>query len=84
MTHFIDVDMENNLSPACTMMFSPVPVGLNPGQTSVITNDVASIGLIGVPNPAMSGPYLPGDESTIQNVYGMWLGKATFTWRHVS
>ncbi|KUJ11541.1 uncharacterized protein LY89DRAFT_674124 [Mollisia scopiformis] len=73
-THFIDVEMENVLNPPCTMMFAPVPFGLNPGQTSVITEDVTSIGLIGVPNPAMTGPYLPTDETTVQDVYGMWLG----------
>lgn len=66
-------------------MFAPVAFGLNPGQKDEITEDVTSIGLIGVPNPAMSGPYVPAGSSTVQDVYGLWLGKleVSFTQRAI-
>ncbi|KAI9777858.1 MAG: hypothetical protein M1839_008535 [Geoglossum umbratile] len=73
-THFIDVEMENSLSTATTMMFNPTGFGLNAGQTSVVANmDVTAIWIAGVP-PNIAGPYVPSGGSTVQNKYGIWLG----------
>jgi len=59
------------------MMFDPTGFGLNAGQTSVVEDemDVSAIWITGVA-PNIAGPYLPGAGGTIQNVYGIWLGKA--------